>query len=70
MSSMPRYVLRQCYPSWRHHSWEVVKSDTNGEPTRLKCVHCDQTVTGCNQIGTRLERDGLHEKEDHEPTKG
>ncbi len=60
MSSMPRYVLSQCTPSWRDHSWEITRTNNDGETTAMRCVYCDQTITGFRQCHKRKMRDGLH----------
>ena len=64
MSSMPRYVLGQCYPSYRTHLWAITGENADGEVNKMKCVHCDQTIRGVQQCRIRQERNGLAEEKE------
>jgi hypothetical protein len=60
MSSMPRYKLKGCYPSYRHHSWEKISRDKDGCVNKIRCIHCGQEVRGCRHIFTLTMRECTH----------
>lgn len=58
MSSLVRVSITQCYPAWRNHKWEIVKT-RDGRAVKVRCVHCEQIQTGCRACDWLICRDGV-----------